>query len=62
MYVLLEFWQKNHGNPFYEPTITVHDMGNSYYRGSCYGNRIFKYIILCESLDPTAAIQRLLML
>ena len=25
MYVLLEFWQKNHGDPYYEPTIVVHD-------------------------------------
>ena len=27
MHVLLEFWQqqKNHGNPYYEPTIVVHD-------------------------------------
>ena len=25
MYVLLEFWQKN-GDPYYEPTIVVHDM------------------------------------
>ena len=25
MYVLLEFWQKNHGDPYYEPTIMVHD-------------------------------------
>ena len=24
-YVLLEFWQKNHGDPYYEPTIVVHD-------------------------------------
>ena len=28
MYVLLEFWQKNHGDPYYEPTIVVHDNNN----------------------------------
>ena len=25
MYVLLEFWQKNHDDPYYEPIIVVHD-------------------------------------
>jgi len=25
VYVLLEFWQKNHYDPYYEPTIVVHD-------------------------------------
>jgi len=25
VYVLLEFWKKNNGNPYYEPTIVVHD-------------------------------------
>jgi len=23
VYVLLEFWQKNHGDPYYEPTIVA---------------------------------------
>ena len=26
MYVLLEFWQKNHGDLYYESTIVVHDI------------------------------------
>jgi len=25
VYALLEFWQKNHGNTYYEPTIVVHE-------------------------------------
>ena len=29
--VLLEFWQKNHGNPYYEPTIMIHDEQTSHY-------------------------------
>ena len=45
MYVLLEFWQKKHGDPYYEPTIVVHDIEPEYCTDS--PNRFAEYILNC---------------
>ena len=41
MYVLLEFWQKNHGDPYYEPTKVVRDKGMEQVKGEATKISIF---------------------
>ena len=60
MYVLLEFWQKNHCDPYYEPTIVVHDIQYCVALETIHGKNILKNIhIFAQKLQKLLSLEYL---